>query len=93
MFKLSHIQTLTDEMPQTIWLHDCFWNLLNLKSIVPSIIKSSLNSEGIVYSNFIDIEENEWKYLDGKRDFGECMADIQKPKCTSIFDPEPKKNG
>ena len=59
---------------------------------MPPIISGSLDSAGIVHQNFINIKENEWKYLDGKRDFGECMADIQKPKCTSIFDPEPKKN-
>jgi hypothetical protein len=56
------------------------------------MIKSSLGSDGLVYSNFINIEENEWKYLEGKQDFGECMRDIQKPKCMSIFDPEPKEN-
>ena len=78
-------------MAQTIWLYDHFWNLLKFK--VPPIISGSMESTGIINQNFINIEENEWKYLDGKRDFGECMADIQKPKCTSIFDPEPKKNG
>ena len=56
------------------------------------MIKSSLGSDGIVYSNFINIEENEWKYLEGKGNFRECMKDFQKPKCMSIFDPEPKEN-
>jgi hypothetical protein len=59
---------------------------------VPPIISGSLDSAGIVNQIFINIKENEWKYLDGKKDFGECMADIQKPKCMSIFYPEPKKN-
>ena len=59
---------------------------------MPPIISGSLDSAGIVNQIFINIKENEWKYLDGKKDFGECMADIQKPKCMSIFDPEPKKN-
>ena len=63
-----------------------------MKSIVPPIIKSSLDSDGVVYSNFINIEENEWKYLEGKGNFRECMKDIQKPKCMSIFDPESKEN-
>ena len=33
-----------------------------------------------------------WMYLEGTEDLGECMADVQMPNCTSIFDPEPKKN-
>ena len=81
---------MTDKMSQTIWLCDCFRNLL--KFIVPPIISGSFESAGIIYSNFIHVEENEWKYLEGKRDFGQCMRDIQNPKCKSIFDPEPKKN-
>ena len=63
-----------------------------MKFKVPPIISGSLDSVGIVNSYFINIEENEWKYLEGKGDFGECMRDNQKPKCMSIFDPEPKKN-
>ena len=55
-------------------------------------VQYNLNSDGIVNSNFLNIEENEWKYLEGKGNFRECMKDIQKPKCMSIFDPEPKKN-
>ena len=59
---------------------------------MPPIISGSLDSAGIVNQIFINIIENEWKYLDGKKDFGECMTDLQKPNCTTIFDPEPKKN-
>ena len=59
---------------------------------VPPIISGSLSDGRILNSEFIDIEENVWKYLEGKEDFGECMANTLTPKCTSIFDPEPKKN-
>ena len=81
---------MTEKMAQTIWLYDLFWNLLKFK--VPPIISALFDADGIISSNFINVEENEWKYLEGKQDFGECMRDIQKPKCMSIFDPEPKKN-
>ena len=38
------------------------------------------------------IEENDWNFLEGKRDFDECMDDYQSQKCVSIFDPGPPKN-
>ena len=60
-------------------------------SKVPPIISGSF-FDAILNSNTIDIEENVFKYLEGKEDFGECMANTLTPKCTSIFDPEPKKN-
>ena len=58
---------------------------------VPPFISGSF-SAGILNSVFIDIEENVWKYLEGKGDLGECMTNVQRPNCTSIFDPGPKKN-
>ena len=66
-----------------------FLNLLTFK--VPPII-SCYFTDGKLNSNFIEIEENVWKYLEGKGDFGECMRDFQRPDCKSIFDPEPKNN-
>ena len=60
---------------------------------VPPFISGSFSDgNGILNTIFIDIEENVWKYLEGTEDLGECMADVQMPNCTSIFDPEPKKN-
>ena len=52
----------------------------------PPIISGSF-SDAILNSNSIDIEENVFKYLEGKGDFDECMMDFQLPNCTSIFDP------
>ena len=60
-------------------------------SKVPPIISGSF-SDTILNSNTIDIEENVFKYLEGKGDFGECMMDFQRNNCKSIFDPGPKNN-
>ena len=66
-----------------------FFNLPTFE--VPPII-SGYFSDGKVNSNSIEIEENVWKYLEGKGNFGECMEDNQTTKCTSIFNPDPNKN-
>ena len=58
---------------------------------VPPIV-SCYFTDGKLNSNWIDVEENVWKYLEGKGDFGECMRDFQRPNCKSIFDPGPKNN-
>ena len=42
--------------------------------------------------NYAYIEENDWKFLQGKGDFDECMDDYESQKCLSIFDPRPPKN-
>ena len=43
--------------------------------------------------HFAWIEENDWKFLEGKTDFDECMDDDnQSQNCVSIFDPRPRKN-
>ena len=42
--------------------------------------------------NYGYIEENYWKFLQGKGDFDECMDDYESQKCLSIFDPRPPKN-
>ena len=42
--------------------------------------------------NYAYIEENDWKFLEGKNDFDECMGDNQPQNCVSIFDPRPCKN-
>ena len=42
--------------------------------------------------HFAWIEENDWKFLEGKTDFDECMDDNQSQHCVSIFDPRPRKN-
>ena len=60
-------------------------------SKVPPIISGSF-SDTILNSNTIDIEENVFKYLEGKGDFSECMMDFQRTNCKSIFDPGPKNN-
>ena len=60
-------------------------------SKVPPIVSGSF-SDAILNSNTIDIEENVFKYLEGKGDFGECMMDFQRTNCNSIFDPGPKNN-
>ena len=40
--------------------------------------------------NYAYIEENDWKFLEGKNDFDECMGDYQSQNCVSIFDPRPQ---
>ena len=69
-----------------------FMFFLNLPTFAVPPIISGYFTDGKVNSNSIEIEENVWKYLEGKEDFGECMTDFQRLNCKSIFDPEPKNN-
>lgn len=59
-------------------------------SKVPQFISGKFATE-LYKIIFIDFEENEWNYRDGKRDFNDCIDTHDDSECASIFDPRPHK--
>ena len=47
---------------------------------------------GVTDINFAYIEENDWKFLEGKEDFDACLDEYKSTKCISIFDPRLTRN-